>query len=74
MTVERAFVLDRFQLEAIAAVNAGRSVLVAAPTSSGKTVVALAAARSLVNPIKTEVNPIVSLMTLVTLLVLSCAL
>lgn len=40
MTVERAFVLDRFQLEAIAAVNAGRSVLVAAPTSSGKTVVA----------------------------------
>jgi len=34
------FQLDRFQTEAISAVNAGHSVLVAAPTSSGKTVVA----------------------------------
>ena len=40
MTRERSFQLDRFQLEAMAAVDAGRSVLVAAPTSSGKTVVA----------------------------------
>ncbi|MDG2427815.1 MAG: DEAD/DEAH box helicase [Acidimicrobiales bacterium] len=40
MTVARSFDLDRFQKEAIAAVDAGRSVLVAAPTSSGKTVVA----------------------------------
>jgi ATP-dependent RNA helicase HelY len=32
--------LDRFQVEAMASVDAGRSVLVAAPTSSGKTVVA----------------------------------
>jgi len=38
--VERTFTLDRFQEEAIAAIDAGRSVLVAAPTSSGKTVVA----------------------------------
>ncbi len=37
------FRLDRFQLEAIAALDAGRSVLVAAPTGSGKTVVADAA-------------------------------
>jgi len=35
-----AFPLDRFQIEAISAVDAGHSVLVAAPTSSGKTVVA----------------------------------
>jgi ATP-dependent RNA helicase HelY len=34
------FPLDRFQLEAIDALDAGRSVLVAAPTGSGKTVVA----------------------------------
>ena len=34
------FELDRFQLEAIAALDAGQSVLVAAPTGSGKTVVA----------------------------------
>ncbi len=40
MTVRHDFTLDRFQEEAIAAVDAGRSVLVAAPTSSGKTVVA----------------------------------
>jgi len=40
MTSGRPFELDRFQIEAIAAVDAGRSVLVAAPTSSGKTVVA----------------------------------
>jgi len=36
----RGFALDRFQLEAIAAIDAGRSVLVSAPTGSGKTVVA----------------------------------
>ena len=35
-----AFVLDRFQVEAIRAVDAGLNVLVAAPTGSGKTVVA----------------------------------
>jgi len=34
------FVLDRFQTEAIAALGAGRSVVVAAPTGAGKTVVA----------------------------------
>ena len=34
------FTLDRFQVEAIAHLDAGRSVLVAAPTGSGKTVVA----------------------------------
>lgn len=34
------FVLDAFQVRAIAALDAGRSVLVAAPTGSGKTVVA----------------------------------
>ena len=34
------FALDRFQLEAISAIDEGRSVLVAAPTSSGKTVLA----------------------------------
>jgi len=37
---ERPFTLDPFQAEAIAALDAGRSVLVAAPTGSGKTVVA----------------------------------
>ena len=36
----RDFTLDRFQLEAIEHLDAGRSVLVAAPTGSGKTVVA----------------------------------
>ncbi|HEV2760325.1 MAG TPA: DEAD/DEAH box helicase [Acidimicrobiales bacterium] len=35
-----AFGLDDFQLEALDALDAGRSVLVAAPTGSGKTVVA----------------------------------
>ena len=35
-----AFTLDRFQEEAIAAVDAGANVLVAAPTGAGKTVVA----------------------------------
>jgi len=40
VTVHHDFALDRFQEKAIAAVDAGRSVLVAAPTSSGKTVVA----------------------------------
>ena len=34
------FVLDRFQIQAMAAVDAGHNVLVAAPTGSGKTVVA----------------------------------
>ena len=34
------FTLDRFQVEAIEAIDAGQSVLVAAPTGSGKTVVA----------------------------------
>jgi ATP-dependent RNA helicase HelY len=37
---ERTFTLDDFQREALAAVDAGTSVLVAAPTGSGKTVVA----------------------------------
>ncbi|MEM9518536.1 MAG: DEAD/DEAH box helicase [Actinomycetota bacterium] len=37
---DRGFSLDRFQLEAIEHLDAGRSVLVAAPTGSGKTVVA----------------------------------
>ena len=36
----RLFTLDRFQVEANAAIDAGRNVLVAAPTGSGKTVVA----------------------------------
>jgi len=36
----RPFRLDAFQREAIAAIDAGQSVLVAAPTGSGKTVVA----------------------------------
>ncbi|MCC5951266.1 MAG: DEAD/DEAH box helicase [Acidimicrobiia bacterium] len=36
----RGFRLDRFQVEAIASLDAGRSVLVAAPTGAGKTVVA----------------------------------
>jgi len=40
VTDGRPFELDRFQVEAMAAVDAGRSVLVSAPTSSGKTVVA----------------------------------
>ncbi|MCB0970766.1 MAG: DEAD/DEAH box helicase [Acidimicrobiales bacterium] len=37
---EAPFVLDRFQREAIAAIDLGRNVLVAAPTGAGKTVVA----------------------------------
>ncbi|HKY15761.1 MAG TPA: DEAD/DEAH box helicase [Microthrixaceae bacterium] len=41
--LEPPFALDRFQLDAIAALDDGRSVLVAAPTGSGKTVVAEAA-------------------------------
>jgi superfamily II RNA helicase len=36
----RDYSLDRFQLEALDALDAGRSVLVSAPTGSGKTVVA----------------------------------
>ncbi len=41
MTVPaRGFTLDPFQVEAIAAIDAGSSVLVSAPTGSGKTVVA----------------------------------
>ena len=35
-----AFALDRFQVEALAAIDAGHNVLVAAPTGAGKTVVA----------------------------------
>ena len=34
------FALDTFQVDAIDALQAGRSVLVAAPTGAGKTVVA----------------------------------
>ena len=34
------FALDRFQVDAIGSVDAGRSVLVSAPTGSGKTIVA----------------------------------
>src|SRR3546814_5334629 len=42
------FPLDGFQLRALDALDAGRSVLVAAPTGSGKTVVAVyAVARAL---------------------------
>ncbi len=37
---ERPFPLDRFQLEALDVLDAGRSVLVTAPTGAGKTVVA----------------------------------
>ncbi|MEQ8841387.1 MAG: DEAD/DEAH box helicase [Acidimicrobiales bacterium] len=37
---ERTFQLDRFQLDAIEHLDAGRSVIVSAPTGSGKTVVA----------------------------------
>ncbi len=37
---DRGFVLDRFQREAIEHLDAGRSVLVTAPTGAGKTVVA----------------------------------
>ncbi len=36
----RGFPLDRFQTRALDALDAGRSVLVAAPTGSGKTLVA----------------------------------
>lgn len=43
MTATAGFELDRFQLDAIATLDRGRSVLVAAPTGSGKTVVAEAA-------------------------------
>jgi ATP-dependent RNA helicase HelY len=39
-TAERPFPLDQFQLDALDALDAGRSVLVAAPTGSGKTLVA----------------------------------
>ncbi|MBI2710774.1 MAG: DEAD/DEAH box helicase [Actinobacteria bacterium] len=44
--VTHGFTLDRFQVEAIAAVDAGSSVLVAAPTGSGKTIVAEHAVRA----------------------------
>jgi ATP-dependent RNA helicase HelY len=40
LTSRYAFTLDRFQQEALDALDAGNSVLVAAPTGSGKTVVA----------------------------------
>ncbi len=40
MSAPRSFELDRFQRDAIAALDRGASVLVAAPTGSGKTVVA----------------------------------
>ena len=36
----RSYTLDRFQVEALDALDAGRSVLVSAPTGAGKTVVA----------------------------------
>ena len=50
---DTAFTLDRFQVEAIEAIDAGRSVLVAAPTGSGKTVVAeYAVARALADGTK----------------------
>ena len=39
-TAERPFPLDRFQSSALDALDAGRSVLVAAPTGSGKTIIA----------------------------------
>jgi ATP-dependent RNA helicase HelY len=41
----RPFSLDRFQLEAMRSIDEGRSVVVAAPTGSGKTVVAEHAVR-----------------------------
>lgn len=43
MSERRPFALDRFQVEAIEELRRGHSVLVAAPTGSGKTVVAEAA-------------------------------
>jgi ATP-dependent RNA helicase HelY len=42
---DRSFSLDRFQVEAIGSLDEGRSVVVAAPTGSGKTVVAEHAVR-----------------------------
>ena len=52
-TAERPFPLDQFQLDALDALDAGRSVLVAAPTGSGKTIVAeYAIARALADGAK----------------------
>jgi len=63
--IQYPFALDPFQLEAIAALEAGRSVVVCAPTGSGKTVIgeyalhaALAACRSAfyTTPLKARSN------------------
>ena len=52
-TAERPFPLDEFQSSALDALDRGRSVLVAAPTGSGKTLVAeYAIARALANGAK----------------------
>ncbi|MGZ4729714.1 MAG: DEAD/DEAH box helicase, partial [Acidimicrobiales bacterium] len=40
LPADRGFELDRFQIDAMAAIDRGESVLVAAPTGAGKTVVA----------------------------------
>src|SRR5260370_36992009 len=64
--VQYPFALDPFQLDAIASLEAGRSVVVCAPTGSGKTVIgeyaihaALAAGRRVfyTTPLKALSNP-----------------